>query len=83
MPESKRRKKPSARQPSLSSATGGNPPWFLPAVLGLLVVGLLWVVVYYLTSGSHDFPVPPLGRWNLAVGFGMMLVGFGLLTRWK
>ncbi|WP_284294972.1 cell division protein CrgA [Luteimicrobium album] len=24
-----------------------------------------------------------MGRWNLLIGFGLMITGFGMLTRWK
>jgi hypothetical protein len=47
----------------------------------LMVLGLVWVVVTYLTQGS--WPVPGLGNWNLAIGFGVMLVGFFMTLRWR
>ncbi len=85
MPESKGRKKPAFTpppRPSQSTAPGPNPVWYVPVMLTLMVVGLLWVVTYYI-SGVHEFPVPPLGRWNLGVGFGLMLSGFLMTTRWR
>jgi hypothetical protein len=51
-------------------------------MLGLMIVGLVWVVTYYI-SGVHQFPVPQLGRWNLGVGFGFMMAGFLMTTRWR
>ena len=87
MPESKRRKKKSAGPAEAVAVSArhqtGNPAWFVPVVLGLMIVGLAWVVVFYLTSGKSDLPIPPIGRWNLAIGFGLMIAGFGMLTRWK
>ena len=59
----------------------GNPPWFVPVMLGLMVVGLLWVVTFYLTG--QQYPVPSWGMWNLGAGFALILVGFGMTTRWK
>ena len=88
MPESKRRKKKSAESHAGTATVSArhdtaNPAWFVPVVLGLMLVGLAWVVVFYLTSGKSDLPIPPIGRWNLAIGFGLMITGFGMLTRWK
>lgn len=83
MPESKGRSKPSYTPPrTAQKAQGPNPRWFVPVMVALMVVGLLWVVTYYI-SGVHQFPVPPLGRWNLGVGFALMLSGFLMTTRWR
>lgn len=83
MPESKGRSKPAYTPPrSAPKDQGPNARWFLPLMLGLMVVGLLWVVTYYI-SGVHQYPVPSLERWNLGVGFGLMLSGFLMTTRWR
>ena len=55
---------------------------FVPVMLGLMVLGLIWVVTYYI-SGTNEYPVPALGRWNLGVGFGLMMSGFLMTTRWR
>ncbi|PZR53172.1 cell division protein CrgA [Xylanimonas oleitrophica] len=94
MPESKSRKKKTvvARpqdagdQPAkIPGKPQGNPPWLVPVMLGLMLLGLAWIVVYYLTSAraGGGFPVPPLGAWNLLVGFVLIIAGFALTTRWK
>ena len=46
-----------------------------------MVLGLLWVVVYYVTQ--TEYPIESIGNWNMAVGFGLIAIGFGLATRWK
>jgi hypothetical protein len=51
-------------------------------MLGLMLAGLIWVVTYYI-SGVNEYPVPQLGRWNLGVGFGLMMSGFLMTTRWR
>jgi len=38
-------------------------------------------VVFYLSQ--QDYPIPSIGYWNLALGFGIMLTGFGMTTRWR
>jgi hypothetical protein len=58
-----------------------NPPWFVPVMLGLMVVGLLWVVAFYITQGKY--PIPNFGNKNLIIGFGLMISGFMMTTRWR
>lgn len=58
-----------------------NPTWFVPVMVGLMVIGLLWVVTYYLTAGQ--FPVGAWHNWNLAIGFAFMIAGFLMTTRWR
>ena len=60
---------------------GDNPAWFKPVMLGLMLLGLAWILTYYI-SGT-GWPVPPLGAWNIGVGFAIMFVGFLMTTRWK
>jgi hypothetical protein len=50
-------------------------------MVGLLILGLAWVVVYYLSQSKY--PIPDIGNWNLAAGFGVLLSGFIMLTRWR
>ncbi len=59
-----------------------NPVWFKPIMLGLMIIGLVWVIVFYL-SGSNQLPIPGIGPWNLVVGFGIAFVGFLMTTRWR
>ena len=83
MPESKSRKKPKPqRPPSVPKPETGNPRWLVPTMLGLMLVGLAWIVLFYL-SGPAQLPIPALGAWNLGVGFAFIIAGFALTTRWK
>lgn len=83
MPESKSRKKPSrpAADPRASQAAKPNPVWYKPVMFGLMILGLLWIITYYITQG--EFPVPSLGAANILVGFGIAIVGFLMTTRWR
>ena len=58
-----------------------NPVWFKPIMLGLMILGLLWVIVFYLSGQA--LPVPGIGGWNLVIGFGIAFVGFLMTTRWR
>lgn len=77
-----------ARKPKKMSAAkeaqqalGANPRWFVPVMVGLMLIGLIWVVTYYLTAGLY--PVQAWGNWNLAAGFAFIIAGFLMTTRWR
>jgi len=55
--------------------------WFKPIMLGLMILGLLWVIVFYLSNQA--LPVPGIGGWNLVIGFAIAFVGFLMTTRWR
>lgn len=82
MPESKVRRK-QAFTPPAAKVRGSkqSPRWWAPVMVALMVLGLVWVIVYYVSQGRY--PVPPLGAWNLVAGFSITLVGFGMTTRWR
>ncbi len=84
MPKSRSRKKsdyiaPPAKKPA---GSGVSPRWVAPTMIALLVVGLAWVVLYYVASGSIGF-IDDLGAWNVAIGFAFMFSGLMVATRWK
>ena len=59
-----------------------SPPWVGPTIVVCLVIGLAWIVVYYITQGS--FPgMSALGSWNLVVGFVFIIAGVVLATTWR
>ncbi len=58
-----------------------NPVWFKPVMVGFLLLGLVWVIVFYL-SGS-TFPIPGIGGWNIVIGFGIAFIGFLMTMRWR
>ncbi|NMN00857.1 septation inhibitor protein [Bifidobacterium sp. DSM 109958] len=58
--------------------TKANPGWFVPLFCALMIIGLVWAVVYYLT---YDYPIPNIGAWNLAIAFAIIMAGF-LMTMW-
>lgn len=62
------------------AAVEPNPRWLVPLALTLLIAGLVYLVTYYLSAGTLPLPIQD---WNLAVGFGSMILGGGLLMFWK
>ncbi|GAB3015363.1 hypothetical protein GCM10011376_06150 [Nocardioides flavus (ex Wang et al. 2016)] len=59
-------------------------PRFLVALL-LVVAGIGWIVFYYVQGRGNPLAFPPvdgspqavsdLGRWNYAIGFGLLMLG--------
>ncbi len=66
---------------SKTVAEDANPVWFKPIMFGFLIIGFLWIIVYYLSQGR--LPVASLADWNILVGFGIALVGFLMMSNWK
>jgi hypothetical protein len=60
---------------------GENPVWFKPVMFGLMLLGLVWILTYYIVGTG--WPIPQIGPWNIAVGFGIMFAGFLMTTRWR
>jgi hypothetical protein len=53
-------------------------------MLGSFLLGLLWIVLYYMTGQDLSIPLmKELGQYNLMVGIGFMAVGFVYATRWE
>ncbi|WP_084074532.1 cell division protein CrgA [Demequina sp. NBRC 110052] len=85
MPESKKRTKKNKPQVykaprNLGKPESENPKWLVPTIVALLVIGLGWIVVHYITAGQYPLPIY---NWNVGVGFVFMAAAMGLLTRWK
>ena len=87
MPKSKVRKKADTpvRPQSVSTqskALAPSPAWYPVVMAIILVLGLAYLVVYYLAG--QDVPImKDLNAWNFAVGFGVMLAGFIMAVRWR
>jgi hypothetical protein len=54
-------------------------------MLGCFLVGLIWIVLFYVFSDDISaLPVMnDLGNYNLVVGIAFMAVGFTFATRWE
>ena len=82
MPESRIRRKAAYTAPTERvSGPKPNHRLFVPVMVGLLLIGLGWIVTYYITQA--EYPVPGIGNWNLMAGFGILLAGFVMTTRWR
>lgn len=85
MPKSRVRKKAVYTPPPKTTKVKVSPRWLVPAMLAFLLVGLLWIAIYYVTaaSGVSLQPFSTLQDWNLAIGFACIIVGVVLSTRWR
>ena len=83
MPESKGRGSAKSRTEPVAKkeAPTVSPRWLVPAMLTTFILGLLWIVVYYIAPNNPL--MAPLDNWNVLVGFGLIMVGFGLSTKWR
>ena len=83
MPESKGRSKPAYTPPRTAQKnTTPNPRWFVPLMLGLMIVGLLWVS-RSTSRACTSSRSPRSAAGTSAVGFGLMFAGFLMTTRWR
>ena len=58
-----------------------TPLWYRVIMFSLLALGILWIIVFYITQGL--FPIPDLGMWNVSIGVGAMMVSMLMMTRWR
>ena len=88
MPKSKVRKQavytpPKGRlAPAKARPVGPSHPVYVAVMLGLMLLGLIWLVVNYLAGDRIPF-MADLGSWNFGIGFALMIVGLLMTMRWR
>ena len=92
MPESKGRKKDTRYVPEQPKgerkvARIGSPSWLAPTMVACFIIGLAYLVVFYI-AGSQIPVMNSIGGslnalLNVGIGFAFIMVGFGLATKWK
>jgi len=81
VPKSRIRKRAVYTPPQRSTKAQVSPPWLVPLMLGCLIVGLAWIATFYVSG--QNLPVSSLSQWNLVIGFGLIVAGVMLATRWR
>lgn len=88
MPKSKLRKKVQEAQAHTQEvidktlhAPLESPKWLAPTMVGSFLVGLFWIVTFYVSQ--TQYPIPNIGAWNMVVGFSFIAFGFSLATKWR
>jgi hypothetical protein len=61
---------------------GPTHPIYVAVMLGLMLLGLAWLVANYLAGDSIPFMVA-LGSWNFLIGFALIVVGLLMTMRWR
>lgn len=84
MPESRSRKKAAYTAPVTRSQASTAIPkrWVAPVMVACFVLGLAWIVVFYLAGPSVP-GMSGLGNWNIVIGMGLFVVGFVFSTQWR
>lgn len=74
--------RPEDSAPARRTAAPGTAPWVIPTLLTLLLLGVAWIVVFYIAGYMIPF-MTELGNWNLAIGMGLIAASFVVATQWK
>ena len=86
MPKSKVRKKASYTPPPNTRApvkvAGPTHPVYVAVMLGLMLLGLAWLVVNYLAGDKIGFMIA-LNAWNFVIGFSLIVIGLLMTMRWR
>lgn len=59
-----------------------NRAWVPPTFIAVGLLGVLWLVVYYIASPYIPF-MAALGGWNMLIGLSLMAASFFIATLWK
>lgn len=62
--------------------TGGTPLWYKIIMFGLLVLGLAWLILFYVAGDQLQF-IAQLGPWNYLIGFSAMIIGLLMTMGWR
>lgn len=81
MPKSRVRSKAVYTPPTRTAKAKVSPRWLVPVMLGSLLVGLVWIVMFYVSQ--EKLPISAIGSWNLVIGFAFLVSGVVLATRWR
>jgi len=55
--------------------------WVAPLMLTCWLIGLAWLVVFYIAGDKIPF-MDDLGNFNLLIGMGLIAIGFVVSTQW-
>lgn len=87
VPESSSRKKPAFTPPQGKGerkiAKLGSPNWLPPVMVACFVIGLAYIVVFYVAGYQIPVMRDLSSLINVGIGFGFIIAGFILATRWR
>lgn len=90
MPKSRSRKKKTSaaaadNRTPVKVSGGPSSPLYITVMLGLMVLGILWMVLMYLADtapGALGW-MNELGGWNYLIGMGLIMVGLLMTMGWR
>jgi hypothetical protein len=88
MPISKKRKKTELsqtheKQVSQEPVNFDSPRWVAPLMVAFFIIGLLYVITFYLAGSSVPGMSSLSAAANIGIGFSFIIVGFFLSTKWR
>jgi hypothetical protein len=88
MPISKKRKKTELsqtheKQLSQEPVNFDSPRWVAPLMSAFFIIGLLYVITFYLAGSSVPGMSSLNAAANIGIGFSFIIIGFFLSTKWR
>jgi hypothetical protein len=88
MPISKKRKKTQLsqvqdKQVSQEPVNFDSPRWVAPLMVAFFIIGLLYVITFYLAGSSVPGMSSLSAAANIGIGFSFIIIGFFLSTKWR
>jgi hypothetical protein len=88
MPISKKRKKTELsqvhdKQVSQEPVNFDSPRWVAPLMVTFFIIGLLYVITFYLAGSSVPGMSSLSAAANIGIGFSFIIIGFFLSTKWR
>ncbi len=88
MPISKKRKKTALaqihdKQVSQEPVNLDSPRWLAPLMVAFFIIGLLYVITFYLAGSTVPGMSSLSAAVNIGIGFSFIIVGFFLSTKWR
>jgi hypothetical protein len=88
MPISKKRKKTELsqvhdKQVSQEPMNFDSPRWVAPLMVVFFIIGLLYVITFYLAGSSVPGMSSLSAAENIGIGFSFIIIGFFLSTKWR
>jgi len=62
--------------------TGGTPLWYKIIMFGLMILGLAWLIVFYI-AGSQIHLRSQLDPWDCLIGFTGLILGLLMTMDWR
>ena len=88
MPISKKRKKTQLsqvhdKQVSQEPVNFDSPRWVAPLMVAFFIIGLLYVITFYLAGSSVPGMSSLSAAANIGIGCSFIIIGFFLSTKWR